>query len=88
MLTDIGAVNEAEEVQKRHCGHNVKIDLEPQPPLKGRIVLNKRMAISTGEWLVCCYRLFMCALGHRHLVMAPTHLSVAALPVSAANEPS
>jgi hypothetical protein len=30
-ITDIGTVNETEQIQQGHRGHNVEIDFAPQP---------------------------------------------------------
>jgi len=45
-LTDIGTVDEAEQVENCHSGHNMQIDLQPQLAFRHRIEMDKRVAIS------------------------------------------
>jgi len=45
-LTEVGTVDEAEEIQERHSRDNGKVALQPQLTLGGGISLDERLAIS------------------------------------------
>lgn len=45
-LTNIGAVDEAEQVEKRDGWNDIEIDLQPQSRLSLRIERDKRMPVS------------------------------------------
>lgn len=45
-IANVGAVDEAEQVQKSHCGDDVEIDLPPQPGLGLGIECENRVAIA------------------------------------------
>lgn len=48
--TEVGAVDEAEQIQQGHGRDNVEINLQSKPPLSCRVIAHQGLSISADLW--------------------------------------